>query len=104
MLKSFDPQKRATDILRLLAKQFPTRSKEYWRTVEYLADAIAKDTERETIVNDDMKKLGGRKLSKRWRADMLKVSAIMQEQAAAHIEVLREPEPPQNLIKLMELR
>jgi hypothetical protein len=107
-MKSFDPQKRATEILRdTLKVHGGKRDKAYWNRIDDLATALAFSASQET----DPDNTGAKKPTKRWRADMMKTAAILQESAQRHIEILREPDPPpitegpmNDLIKLLEDR
>ena len=107
-MKSFDPQKYADRVLKDTQRlRGGSRDKAYWRRIEDLASALMETASKET----DTGTTGGKKPTKRWRADLMKAAAILQESAARHIEIQREPDPPQivegalsAVIKLLEER
>jgi len=87
-----DPQTRANAIMAaLLKKHNGKRSKNYWERVVDMAAVLERDsTGPREIVGEG----GAKLLTKRFRSDMMKVAAILEETARQHIEVLKVIENP----------
>lgn len=94
MLKSIDPQKRANEIMTAIEKKVGKRTKAYWQTVGDLAATIQFDMGNSPDIPPALKAQGAKKLTARFRADMMKVAAIMEETAAQHITLLKQSEAP----------
>lgn len=93
--RSFDPQTKAREIMAmLLKKEGGKRTPAYWERVLDLSETISADMARKIDMTPEAKAAGAKRLTSRFRADMMKVSAILEETAAQHIAVLKLTNPP----------
>lgn len=106
-MNKIDPQTKANEIMAALKKRAKQDGYDYWTMVGEMGQCLEKsivtpeviDTKQSITVDSEKP----RKMSKRHRADLLKVSAILQDAAAQHkaLEKCQEQVPSDAVSRLV---
>jgi len=101
-MNKIDPQKSANEVIAALAHKMKLKGRMLWRMVGDLGLLLEKSLRGDDMIDPKQgSPAGAKKPSKRVRADLYKMAAILQDIAEQHKALERFPEddPENNILK-----